>query len=524
MNWSAAEARRLFGWMFWGTLLLKAVLAAVVPLTGDEAFFLLWGMWPDWGYSDHPPMVGWWLAVLWRLGEHPAVLRSATLLTTSLIALGIVDLARRTLPAADEARAWLAGAIYLALPWSWMFVLVTTDTPLIVFMAASVYAFLRAQQGGRAPAWYALAGVLVGLAFLSKYFAALLGLAYAVYILGWRRAHWWALPLMFLLALPSIALNLVFNATHGWPNIMFNFFNRNEGSQWALSTWLIYLAMAAYLLTPWLLWQAVRRPQPAVGPAASRVVAVLWLFPMAVFALLAMRRSVGLHWVLGFVPLFVLWASLRVDPASLRRSLRWTAWLGLPHLLVVLCLVAAPLGWWQRTALYDKIVFLRHAESVTRALEKDLPPGAVLMARTYTPAAMFTYFHHRYVPVFGVARHHARQDDLSVDFRSFDGRPMRIFSPQPVRAEEFEPYFERVTVTPHEIYGVRFYAVDGTGFRFEVYRRQVLAEVARQFYRIPAWLPIVGHPFCERYGFTACSPPARPVGAAPTPGARAPAN
>jgi hypothetical protein len=28
-----------------------------------EAFFYQWGVYPDWGYYDHPPMVGW---LLWR--------------------------------------------------------------------------------------------------------------------------------------------------------------------------------------------------------------------------------------------------------------------------------------------------------------------------------------------------------------------------------------------------------------------------------------------------------------------------
>ena len=32
-------------------------LAAVFPITGDEAYFTVWGLMPSWGYYDHPPMV-----------------------------------------------------------------------------------------------------------------------------------------------------------------------------------------------------------------------------------------------------------------------------------------------------------------------------------------------------------------------------------------------------------------------------------------------------------------------------------
>lgn len=109
-------ARRTFVWAFALTLTLKLVLAAVFPMTGDEAFFYQWGVYPAWGYSDHPPMVGWWLAVLRLLGDSPLALRLATVAVTSVIAFGVVDLARRWLPAEREASAWMAGAVYLALP------------------------------------------------------------------------------------------------------------------------------------------------------------------------------------------------------------------------------------------------------------------------------------------------------------------------------------------------------------------------------------------------------------------------
>ena len=113
---SISAARRLFWTTFFGTLLLKVVLAAGFPFTGDEAFFYQWGVFPAWGYSDHPPMVGWLLAVLHGISDAPLVLRSVTLLVTSVIALGIVDVLMRHLPAEREAGAWLAGAVYLVRP------------------------------------------------------------------------------------------------------------------------------------------------------------------------------------------------------------------------------------------------------------------------------------------------------------------------------------------------------------------------------------------------------------------------
>ncbi|MCU0940966.1 MAG: glycosyltransferase family 39 protein [Hydrogenophaga sp.] len=504
---SIAAARRVFWWALGLTLLLKVVLAALFPFTGDEAFFFQWGVHPAWHYSDHPPLVGWLLAVLHRISDEPLVLRSVTLLVTSAIALLIVDLLRRLLPEDREAAAWLAGAVYLAMPWSWMFVLVTTDTPLILFMALSFWAYVRADTADRSAPWYLLCGALLGAAFFGKYFAALLGFAYTAHAWGWRRERWWAPFLILLTALPAIAGNLWLNATHGWSHIMFNVFNRNEASAWSVETFVTYLAMALYLFTPWWVWRALRSRSPVGVSANTRTtLAVLCLFPLVVFALLATRRTIGLHWVLGFVPVFVVWAGLRTDVRPLRRLLGYTAALSVPHLIVVVGIALSPLSWWSGTRLHDRAVFLRETPAVVEALQRDLPPGATLMAHAYNPAAVLAFHHRQYVPVFGPGRHHARQDDQIVDFRAFEGRPIRVFQYDEPDLSAYAPYFERVAKRPIEVEGVRFWAVDGEGFRFAPYRERVLAAVARDFHDIPRWLPVLGNPFCERYGFADCAP------------------
>ena len=43
--------------------------------------------------------------------------------------------------------------------------------------------------------------------------------------------------------------------------------------------------------------------------------------------------------------------------------------------------------------------------------------------------------------------------------------------------------------------GVDFWLVDGTGFKFQPYRDQVLARIAQEFHQIPHWLPLLGNPF-----------------------------
>ena len=88
---------------------------------------------------------------------------------------------------------------------------------------------------------------------------------------------------------------------------------------------------------------------------------------------------------------------------------------------------------------------------------------------------------------------------MLVDFSHYQGKTIRIITPdQPVLAE-FERYFEKVTVIDWMQDGVAFYAVEGTGFNYPAYREGVLGEVFRRYYNIPAWLPMTGCLFCERY-------------------------
>jgi len=59
-------------------LLLRGVMAAVLPLSADEAYYWLWSQHPAWGYYDHPPMIAWLIrAGTLLLGDTPLGVRAA---------------------------------------------------------------------------------------------------------------------------------------------------------------------------------------------------------------------------------------------------------------------------------------------------------------------------------------------------------------------------------------------------------------------------------------------------------------
>lgn len=482
------------------SLALRLWIAYALPITGDEAFFYWWGVFKDWGYYDHPPMVGWLIGLMRALlGDAPWAIR----LPVVLLPLTLGGMLLWALKPLDRERATWAVLLFWLAPINWLNTLITTDTPLIFWSLLSVALLLRAEQraqmDGRAGALYALSGVAIGCAFLSKYFSVVLGLAYLVYFALYRRERWPALALLVLCALPGPLINLWWNMGHGWPNIMFNAINRNQDAVFAWSKPLTYLGMLAYLLTPALLWLGWKH-RAALAQAArqQRLVATLVVVPLLFFTLLSFKKVVGLHWVLAFYPfVFVLFA-FALPQTTLRRCAQGLAAFTALHVLAVVAIAFTHVDQWQGKPRYFSIV---RSFQTAELLAQVQTPGVVLMADGYAPAAAYGYTLGQYVPVFGPGKFHARQDDLLVDFSLYQGKTIRVLvsDSDPPPLDGYRPYFESVQPLRFVQNGVTFHAVEGRNFNFEAYRQGVLGEIFQRYYNIPTWLPMTGCPFCERY-------------------------
>jgi 4-amino-4-deoxy-L-arabinose transferase-like glycosyltransferase len=480
--WSALAATLLF--RFW--------LGAALPITGDEAYFVLWGRYPALGFYDHPPMVGWVLAPLLAASQAEWVVRLPAILLPAALAL-LVRHALAEWFARDADTADLAGLAVLLVPLHVWNVLITTDTPLAFFSVASLLAFARQR--------FLLAGALLGLAFLSKYFAVLLGLGYLAWALAARRPG--AFGLAFLGALPAGLLNLYWNWQTCWCNVMFNAINRHEGAGPGWATPALYAASLAYLAAPllWFAWRERARlraalPQPAVG-----ITVAAWLVPLAVFALLSPVKRIGLHWLLAFMPALVLSLALALERRALVVTVRWFAALALVHAAAFVALAVPPLETWKDTRLYRELVLLVDPQAVLEPLG-PLRARYRLSAESYSVAALLSYHARRRVPVFGAGSLHARQDDILTDWRRYQGRDLLVLRRAPPDLEHYRPYFREVEARAVHARGTLYYAVLGRGFDYAAYRERVLAAVRERWYRIPSWLPVGGCYFFERYGFS----------------------
>ena len=487
------------------SLLLRLWLAATFPITGDEAFFYWWGVYPDWGYYDHPPMVGWVItAMRATLGDSLLAIR----LPVVLLPLGVGAALWWGLKDTDRVRAAWAIVFFWLAPLNWLNMLITTDTPLIFWSVLSVAALMRAERRAdldrMAYVLYALSGLFLGLAFLSKYFSVVLGLTYLAYFALYRRQRLAGFAVLVLCALPGPAINIAYNLSHGWPNIMFNVFNRNKAEVFEWRKPLLYVGMMAYLLTPAGVWLGIKYRQilvAAMSPTAvHRLMACVVVVPLLFFLLLSGKKVIGLHWVLSFYPFGFALLAFALPPGKLKPAAIGLALFAGLHVLLVAGLHLTTLDTWRTTAplskLYPQVV---RSYKTADLLKQISSPGVVLMAESYTPASIYGFERRDYMPVFGVGRFHARQDDLLVDFSIYQGKTLRVITGQTPKLDEFRPYFERVALLTFMQDSVPFYAVEGTGFNYEAYRRGVLGNIFKQFYNIPRALPMTGCPFCERY-------------------------
>lgn len=480
------------------SLLVRLWIGYSFPITGDEAYFYWWGRYPDWGYYDHPPMAGWWIALMLQLsGDSTFAIRMPAMVLP--LALG-ASLWWGFSAIDRDKTAWAILLLWLT-PIHWLNALITTDTPLIFWSVLSVCALARAESASTSTrgtvVLYIVSGLCLGLAFLSKYFAVLIGLAYSVYFLSERRDRFGLFMVLVVAALPGPVINLLWNMDHGWANIMFNVFNRNQDASF---TWLnpaLYVLTWAYLLTPAVAWVAWRqRAALAVGLRQQPLLKMVIVVPVVFFALIAVKKVVGLHWLLNFYPFVFVALAFALPVQHIKTCAKGLAlFLGL-HLVVLAGLYSSQLSDWQNTSFYAKVVRSYRTEAL---LKQVTSPDTVLMTTSYTPAAIYGQTLKRYVPVFGTGSHHARQDDLVVDFSAFNGKTIRILVSEAPNLNAYAPFFNSVSQWPIHQDGATFYVVEGQQFNAQVYKDRVLRDVMASYHQIPSWLPMTGCPICVHY-------------------------
>jgi hypothetical protein len=236
----------------------------------------------------------------------------------------------------------------------------------------------------------------------------------------------------------------------------------------------------------------------SAGSARTDALVILAFVPLALFALLSLVKTIGLHWVLSFLPFVFMLLALKLDKTVLTRIGRFVTGFALLHVVVFIVIAQLPLEMLQRTKWYDSAVLAFEGERIAarlRPYEKDY----VFASDGYADAATQGFNSKHYFFVFGEASSHARHDDILTDFRALDQHNILILRKSMPQPGEYAPYFKEVSTESFALRGTNFTLVLGRGFDYPRYRDTVLSTVKRKYYAIPAWLPQTACYFCERY-------------------------
>jgi 4-amino-4-deoxy-L-arabinose transferase-like glycosyltransferase len=300
--------------------LFMGILLAPYP---DETYYWEWSRHLAGGYFDHPPLIAWLIAAGGRLasvfgGEasglsirfFPVLAGGAAAFFSSLIVFRL----------GGGGRARRVAMIFAVMPLAASgLILATPDAPLLATTAATLYFVVRALQSPArsfdALKWWSIAGVMLGLAFSSKYTSILLPVTLFIAMLsrpGLRArlaepGPYIAAVLATLVFLPV----LQWNAAHDWVSFRFQLghgLGPPSGSFWKRELDLV--GGQFLLVSPALFAYAVfkvagtfRKPQSDIHWMLAVVAAGTFAF----FMYSATRRSVEANWPApAYVPAMIL--------------------------------------------------------------------------------------------------------------------------------------------------------------------------------------------------------------------------
>jgi hypothetical protein len=252
-------------------LAAMAALATVLTLSSggygyhrDELYFRM--LRPAWGYVDQPPLTPLLVRLSTLVADSPWAVRipATVAATASVLVLALVTRELGGGRAAQGLCAWAYA--FASAPLLFGHVMLTATPDLAVWPAVvllGMRALLRHE-----PAWWYAVGVVVGISTYNKLLVALLLLALGagLALVGPRRVLWSRQLLGgAALALVLGSPNLLYQATHGWPQLTVGAaLARNNAAEVRVVMWpFLALLLGPPLVPVWIAgWVALaRRPE-----------------------------------------------------------------------------------------------------------------------------------------------------------------------------------------------------------------------------------------------------------------------
>ncbi len=313
--------------------ILRVIYASLIDLRTDEAYYWTWSKENVLCFLDHPPMIAWFIRFGTAIfGDTNLGVRFAGILAMLVTQLLLADIVRRV---THDTRAIVLTVLMpeAALYYGLLMAKVSPDVALIPFAVAMVWTLIRLNESGN-PRWWLAAGVLAGLALLSKFTAVMLIPAVLAFMLvpAWRR-RWLLSPYPWLAALIAVVLFLpvlIWNAQHDWASFRFQLVRATATHELSLRTVADFIGLqfglVGFVLLPVVLsgvaltaWRGYLR-----GDAVAILLSTAVIVPFGYFFWKSLSLRVGDTW-----PMFIWpagFAATAINIAMLPRE-GFPAWM-----------------------------------------------------------------------------------------------------------------------------------------------------------------------------------------------------
>lgn len=376
---------------------LRLVFIWAMGLMPQDAYYHFYGEHPALSYFDHPSAIGWVLKAATSLfGKKVFALKLADTLVTIGTLIVFYHLSLQFL---SRYRSWNALLLlYSTLMVTILSLVSTPDTPLLLCWALSLLCLYRAVFLQRKIYWL-WAGIMMGLAFNSKYTAVFLPLGLLLFLvlsrqhrsLLWSGWLWLCLLCSALVSLPVV----IWNMRNGFASFRFQSSARvSSGLQLNPLDVLGVIGHQAAILMPVLffaliffLYRAARRYRWHISRIPPRQLFLLCFFaPVFIgFFVISPIYWVKLNWMMPAYISGIIWVAVWFRGKHLR-------WQWICSLVVHLALAVEILFYPVPVNSDDVWVGWDGLAREAKALEKQYPADFIFSADDYKTSAVLTFY------------------------------------------------------------------------------------------------------------------------------------
>lgn len=308
--------------------LLRLVYVSLGPvdLSPDEAHYWEWSRYLDWSYYSKPPITAWLNYISTSIFGHTHLgVRLFSCMAISILGFLAFLMARQV---AGKQAGWIAFSIIHLTPlFAAGGLMMTPDIPSLTFWALALYVLMQIDfTAEKLPIkLFVFLGVVVGLAGLSKYTAAIFYPLLGVYLFVNKERRVWLLkPHVYIAGLVSLVIQLpvfYWNFTHdfvgfqhvlgqnastsryfGWKSLS----NFLEGQAGVLTPITFILLLCAWVSIGFMLYKSKQKK------SVNSALEVLWLFSFPLFMAFLLKSTMAKvqpNWpVMSIFPGFVILA------------------------------------------------------------------------------------------------------------------------------------------------------------------------------------------------------------------------